>query len=102
MGKYHKSALLILTNRTTLITTIDKLQGKTSAEIMQKTKKKDFLYQTRATAKPLNLIKEKSFLNTEITKLFNLITYITTPYTSQEKSTVENKNGVIKIFAEDN
>ena len=36
MGKYHKSALLVLTDRTTLITMIDKLQGKTSFEVTQK------------------------------------------------------------------
>ena len=36
MGKDHKSALLVLTDRTTLITMIDKLQGKTSLEVIQK------------------------------------------------------------------
>lgn len=36
MGKDHKSALLVLTDKTTLITMIDKLQGKTSLEVTQK------------------------------------------------------------------
>ncbi|MBF7092919.1 IS30 family transposase [Flavobacterium sp. ALJ2] len=36
MGKNHKSALLVLTDRTTLITMIDKLQGKTALEVTQK------------------------------------------------------------------
>ena len=36
MEKDHKSVLLVLTDSTTLITMIDKLQGKTSFEVTQK------------------------------------------------------------------
>ena len=35
---------------------------------------------------------------TEIAKIFNLKTYFTTPCTSQEKGTVENRIGVIRRF----
>ena len=34
----------------------------------------------------------------EIAKEFNVKTYFTTPYTSQEKGTVENRIGVIRRF----
>ena len=35
MGKDHKSALLVMTERTTLITTLDKLEGKDSKVVQQ-------------------------------------------------------------------
>jgi len=40
MGKDHKSALLVLTDRTTLITMIDKLTGKTANEVTSAIKKR--------------------------------------------------------------
>ena len=33
MGKNHKSALLVMTDRTTLVTTLDKMEGKDSQVI---------------------------------------------------------------------
>jgi IS30 family transposase len=57
MGSNHQSALLVTIDRSTLLTTIDKLEGKLNAK-----------------------------------------TYFTRPYTSQDKGTIENRNGVIRLF----
>lgn len=61
MGKDHKSALLVLTDRTTLITMIEKLQGKTSTEVTQKSSK-DFQILAQVTSNQLPLTTEKSLL----------------------------------------
>ena len=98
MGKDHKSALLVLTDRTTLITMIDKLQGKTSSEVTQKIIERLSRFNS-SYIKTITFDNGKEFAgHTEIAKLFNLKTYFTTPYTSQEKGTVENRIGVIRRF----
>ena len=98
MGKDHKSALLVLTDRTTLITMIDKLTGKTSAEVTQKIIERLSRFNSRYI-KSITFDNGKEFAgHTEIANKFNLKTYFTTPYTSQEKGTVENRIGVIRRF----
>lgn len=98
MGKDHKSALLVLTDRTTLITMIDKLQGKTSSEVTQKIIERLSRFNS-SYIKSITFDNGKEFAgHTEIAKIFNLKTYFTTPYTSQEKGTVENRIGVIRRF----
>ena len=98
MGKDHRLALLILTDRTTLITMIDKLQGKTSLEVTQKIIKRLSRFNS-SYIKTITFDNEKEFAGyTEIAKIFNLKTYFTTPCTSQEKGTVENRIGVIRRF----
>lgn len=98
MGKDHKSALLVLTDRTTLITMIDKLQGKTSLEVTQKIIERLSRFNS-SYVKTITFDNGKEFAgHTEIAKILNLKTYFTTPYTSQEKGTVENRIGVIRRF----
>lgn len=98
MGKDHKSALLVLTDRTTLITMIDKLQGKTSLEVTQKIIERLSRFNS-SYIKTITFDNGKEFAgHDEIAKIFNLKTYFTTPYTSQEKGTVENRIGVIRRF----
>ena len=98
MGKDHKSALLILTDRTTLITNIYNLQGKTSLEVTQKIIERLSRFNS-SYIKTITFDNEKEFAGyTEIAKIFNLKTYFTTPYTSQEKGTVENRIGAIRRF----
>lgn len=98
MGKDHKSALLVLTDRTTLITMIDKLQGKTSYEVTQKIIER--LSRINSSyIKTITFDNGKEFAgHDEIAKTFNLKTYFTTPYTSQKIGTVENRIGVIRRF----
>ena len=98
LGKDHKSALLVLTDRTTLINMIDKLQGKTSLKVTQKIIERLSRFNSSYI---ITIIFDngKEFAgHTEIAKIFNLKTYFTTPYTSEEKGTVENRIGVIRRF----
>jgi IS30 family transposase len=98
MGKDHKSALLVLTGRTTLITMIEKLNGKTANEVTSKIKERLSRFSS-SYLKTLTFDNGKEFANhQEIAKAFNVKTHFTTPYTSQEKGTVENRIGVIRRF----
>lgn len=98
MGKDHKSALLVLTDRTTLITMIEKLEGKTAKEVTTKIKERLSRFSS-SYLKSITFDNGKEFAgHMEIAKEFNLKTFFTTPYTSQEKGTVENRIGVIRRF----
>jgi IS30 family transposase len=98
MGKDHKSALLVLTDRTTLITMIEKLKGKSAREVTQKIKQRLSRFNS-SYLKTITFDNGKEFSgHMEIAKEYNLKTYFTTPYTSQEKGTVENRIGVIRRF----
>lgn len=96
MGKAHKSALLVTTDRATLKTTIDKLKGKNSRQIANK---------IIARMKKLPPIKTITFDNDPAFSLHEIIakklkvkTFFTRPYTSQDKGTIENRNGIIRMF----
>jgi IS30 family transposase len=98
MGKDHKSALLVLTDRTTLITMIEKLKGKTANEVTSKINFRLSKFNS-SYVKTITFDNGKEFAgHKEIAEKFNLKTYFTTPYTSQEKGTVENRIGVIRRF----
>lgn len=98
MGRDHKSALLVLTDRTTLITMIEKLNGKSAQEVTTKIKQRLSRFSS-SYLKTITFDNGKEFSgHQEIANQFNLKTYFTTPYTSQEKGTVENRIGVIRRF----
>ena len=98
MGKDHKSALLVLTDRATLITMIEKLNGKTAQEVTCKIKERLSRF-SASYVKTITFDNGKEFAgHMEIAEEFNIKTYFTTPYTSQEKGTVENRIGVIRRF----
>ena len=98
MGSNHKSALLVMTDRTTLITMIEKLNSKNADGVYEKMK-------TRLTNFSSSWVKTITFDNGKefafhhkIAKDLNVKTYFTRPYTSQDKGTVENRIGVIRRF----
>jgi len=98
MGKDHNSALLVMTERATLITTLDKLEGKDSKIIQQ-------LISQRISRIGSSWIKTMTFDNgkefarhKEIADEYGVKTYFTRPYTSQDKGTVENRIGLIRRF----
>ncbi len=96
MGKNHKSALLITVDRATLITTIDKLTGKNSEII---TKKIILRMKRFPNTKTMTFDNDQAFSQHEkIAKALKIKTYFTRPYTSQDKGTIENRNGVIRLF----
>ncbi len=98
MGKDHGSALLVMTERSTLITTLDFLEGKDSKVVQKK-------ISDRISRIGNSWIKIMTFDNGkelaghgEIAKKHNVKTYFTRPYTSQDKGTVENRIGLIRRF----
>ncbi|SEA07769.1 Transposase and inactivated derivatives, IS30 family [Arachidicoccus rhizosphaerae] len=96
MGKGHKSALLVTVDRATLKTTIDKLTGKDANKITKKLIKRMKRY---PPIKTMTFDNDLAFSqHEEIAKALNVKTYFTRPYTSQDKGTIENRNGVIRLF----
>ena len=96
MWKKHQSALLVIIDRATLLTTIDKLNGKNSTIITQK------IIQRMKKLPPLKTMTFDNDLafsqHEKIAKALNIKTYFTRPYTSQDKGTIENRNGTIRQF----
>lgn len=97
MGKGHKSAILVMTDRATLKTKMRKIQGKDSKIIARK-----IVHAMRTKKIP---VKSFTFDNDmafadhmHIRRQLKIKTYFTHPYTSQEKGTVENRIGVIRMF----
>ncbi|RZS94579.1 IS30 family transposase [Cecembia calidifontis] len=98
MGKNHKSALLVLVDRATLVTTIEKLDGKNADIIEQKIAKR--IQRIGASFfKSITFDNDMAFANHyKIRDKFNIPTFFTRPYTSQDKGTVENRIGLIRAF----
>lgn len=96
IGKGNGSALLVMTDRASLLTTINKLTGKDSKQVKRKIIERLSKMQTLKT---ITFDNDQAFrYHQEIAKKLNIKTYFTRPYTSQDKGTVENRNGVIRMF----
>ena len=98
MGENHKSALLVMTDRATLVTMIEKLDSKSADQVYDK-------MNSRLTGFSSSWIKTITFDNGKefaqhhkIAKDLKVKIYFTRPYTSQDKGTVENRIGVIRRF----
>lgn len=97
MGKNHKGALLVMTDRASLHTRIKKLNGKASKEVSAAIIKK--LSNNSYDLHTLTFDNDKAFTDhQEIGKELDVDTYFTRPYTSQDKGTVENRIGIIRRF----
>lgn len=98
VGKAHKSALLVITDRATLQICLKKVTSRqadvTEAAIVQ------MLQRVPASLiKTLTLDNDKAFANhLSIASTLEADVYFTRPYTSQDKGTVENRIGVIRQF----
>ena len=98
MGKHHKSVLLVMTDRATLVTKIEKLESKNAQEVYLKMKDRLTNF-NGAWIKTVTFDNGKEFTyHHKIAKDLNVKTYFTRPYTSQDKGTVENRIGVIRRF----
>jgi IS30 family transposase len=96
MGKNHKSALLVTVDRATLKLTMDKLEGKNATEITKILIKR---MKKLPKLKTITFDNDQAFSQHEIiAKALNVKSYFTRPYTSQDKGTIENRNGVIRQF----
>lgn len=97
MGKNHKGALIVMTDRATLKTKLKKVSGKDSREIKQSIIRK--LYYLRGVVKTLTFDNDMAFsMHESIGKTLQASTFFTRPYTSQDKGTVENRIGIIRRF----
>jgi len=95
MGKAHKSALLVTVDRATLKTTIDKLKGKDPKVIADKIIER----MKKLPVKTITFDNDPAFsLHENIAKKLKVKTCFTRPYTSQDKGTIENRNGIIRMF----
>jgi len=97
MGKNHKSALLVITDRATIKTKLRKVTGKNSDLIAKKTIQS--LIKEKPFIKTLTFDNDMAFANhLVIAKKLHAKTFFTRPYTSQDKGTVENRIGVVRMF----
>ncbi|MCL4166589.1 UNVERIFIED_CONTAM: hypothetical protein GTU68_001585 [Idotea baltica] len=98
MGSNHKSALLVMTDRATLVTMIEKLQSKNADEVYMKMKNRLSNFNS-SWIKTITFDNGKEFAyHYKIANDLNVKTFFTRPYTSQDKGTVENRIGVIRRF----
>lgn len=98
VGKAHKSALLVLTDRTTLLTKLKKVTSRKADQMATHiTKQLDHI--PSSFVKTLTFDNDKAFANHQkIAAQLDADTYFTRPYTSQDKGTVENRIWVIRRF----
>ena len=96
IGKKHKSGLLVTLDRATMITTIDKITSKKPTHIKRLILKR---MKHNKHLKTMTFDNDQAFsLHQEIAKELNVKTFFTRPYTSQDKGSIENRNGVIRRF----
>ena len=96
IGKNHKGGLLVTLDRATMITTIDKINSKKPKHIKKLILKR---MKNRTHLKTMTFDNDQAFsLHKEIGEELGIKTYFTRPYTSQDKGSIENRNGVIRRF----
>jgi transposase, IS30 family len=96
IGKNHQSGLLVTLDRASMITTMDKINSKNPMHI------KELLIKRLTKNKHLKTItfdNDQAFsLHYQIAKKLQVKTFFTRPYTSQDKGSIENRNGTIRRF----
>ena len=97
MGKSHKGALLVMTDRATMHTKLHLLKKRQSRKVSKVIIKK--LSQLEYPMHTITFDNDKAFANhMDIATILNVKTYFTRPYTSQDKGTVENRIGQIRRY----
>ncbi|MDZ7681385.1 MAG: IS30 family transposase [Fodinibius sp.] len=98
MGKAHKSALLVLTDRATLLTTLQKVTSRKAEGVADRITRRLGRIPA-AFIKTLTFDNDKAFArHQKIAEQLQADTYFTRPYTSQDKGTVENRIWVLRRF----
>jgi IS30 family transposase len=97
MGKNHKGAVLVVTDRATLHTRLHILKGRNSKVVSKR-----IIHTYRKANYPIHTFtfdNDQGFADhLKIAKEINVKTYFTRPYTSQDKGTVENRIGQLRRF----
>ncbi len=98
MGKSHKGALLVITDRASLHTKLHKLENRNSNTV-SKTMIKSLL-KSKHQIHTITFDNNKGFANhMTVAKALNADTFLTRPYTSQYKGTFENRNEQLRRFS---
>jgi len=98
IGKDHKSALLVMTDRASLLTALQKVESK-DAKVVSEAMIKRLCRVNNSWIKTLTYDNGKEFaLHQKVTEKTGAKAYFTRPYTSQDKGTVENRIGVVRRF----
>ncbi len=96
IGKDHQGGLLVMLDRATLLTTINKIDSKKPEHIKKLILKR---MKNNKHLKTMTFDNDQAFsLHQEIAVELNIKTFFTRPYTSQDKGSIENRNGVIRRF----
>jgi IS30 family transposase len=97
MGKNHKGALLVMTDRATLHTSLHMLRNRHSAVVSKAIINK--LNKVKYPTHTITFDNDKGFADHKnVANALNVKTYFTRPYTSQDKGTVENRIGQLRRF----
>jgi IS30 family transposase len=97
IGKNHKGALLVMTDRANLHTKLHKLENRNSNTV-SKTMVKSLL-KSKYPIHTITFDNDKGFDNhLTVVNALNADSYFTRPYASQDKGTVENRIGLLKKF----
>jgi transposase, IS30 family len=97
LSKNRQAALLVIIDRATLKTTLEKIESKDSRYIAAKIKRR--LAKQKHRIKTITFDNDQAFtLHWQVGKFLKAKTYFTRPYTSQDKGTIENRIGVIRRF----
>lgn len=97
MGKNHKGALLVMTDRATLHTKLHKLNNRHSHTVSKAIIKK--LNGVGYQMHTITFDNDKGFADhMDVANTLNVKTFFTRPYTSQDKGTVENRIGQLRRF----
>jgi len=98
MGKNHKGALLVITDRATLHTKLHKLENRNSSMLSIIIIKR--LAKSKQPVLTITFDNDKGFAyHMNVANALNDDTYFTRPYTSQDKGTFENRIGQIRRFS---
>ncbi len=97
MGKNHKGAVLVMTDRATMHTSLHLLKNRNSRLVSKAIIKK--LSQVVYPMHTITFDNDKGFADhMDVAHMLNVKTYFTRPYTSQDKGTVENRIGQLRRF----
>ena len=96
IGKNHQGGLLVMLDRASLVTTIDKINSRKPKHIKKLILKR---MKNNKHLKTMTFDNDQAFgWHQQIAQELNIKTFFTRPYTSQDKGSVENRNGVIRRF----
>jgi len=95
LGKDRKPGLLVVLDRMTRMTRIRKLKTKDSRYVMGKLKK---ICRQLGKVRTITFDNDQSFAEHYKLNEMGIETFFTHPYSSQEKGSVENRIGLIRMF----